>query len=116
MEGITVLSETILYDTNYILLSIICGMIILGLAIDLIYVININIGIKRLLHSIILILLIGIFIGCEALIYKKYIGSKHINQQLLVDDSVSINEFMDHYKLLRKNDKIYFVEVLDMGD
>jgi hypothetical protein len=65
-----------------------------------------------------LILILAFAVGLlgGAIVYKFDTNKEidHIEYQVIIDDSVSMNEFLDHYEILGQNGKIYTVKERNM--
>ena len=114
IDGVTILAtETVMTSclAMNVILSIIIGLIVLGFVLFLSGMIAdcIGIGITGGIMMIcaFLSLLIGIPIDCATQIpdYTKY--------EVIIDDSVSMNEFTEKYEVLEQRGQIYVIKEIE---
>lgn len=108
MNGVEILSSETIYNTILpdwcsalaLVVVIICFFMILVCAINEHYIITL----------ICTVLLIGaILVGVFGSGYNKN-SISHIEHKVTIDDSVSMNEFLDKYEILDQEGKIYTVK------
>ena len=111
MEGITVLATNIITATHPILNSIVFIIIMLMIISFLIVVIGTLLGHDTTIE----IGGLGLFILSLAIILCFPIDAvtqvpDYNTYEVILDDSVSMNEFMERYEILEQRDKIYVIK------
>ena len=111
MDGITVLATNIITATHPILNSIVSIIIMLMIISFLIVVIGALLGhdttigiggLGLIVLSLAIILCFPIGAATQVPDYNTY--------EVILDDSVSMNEFMEKYEVLEQRDKIYVIK------
>lgn len=114
MDGVEILSQTTIYEVTHlqwvIPLFILIGALI-GVIINIFYWRNAKFDVSDL--GIILVLaviglVVGAFVG--GITMKTLDTVDYIEYKVIVDDSVSLNEFFDKYEILDQEGKIYTVK------
>ena len=114
MNGVEVLSQTIIYEVSQVqglvpLITFIGAVI--GLIINIFYWRRAKFDVSDL--EIILVLAVaGLLIGlwAESITLQTTDAIDYIEYKVTVDDSVSMNEFLDKYEILDQEGKIYTVK------
>ena len=114
MNGVEILSSETIYQTEVFWWPLIVIPII-GLLIGLI--LSIVTWVKDGFDEQFILLTIGLTVACFVLGFVLTIATEHetdtidyIEYKVTVDDSVSMNEFLDKYKILDQEGKIYTVK------
>ena len=97
MEGVTILNT--IPEEKHLMSFLIAGIILLVIDILIFIVDRIDIAFIILSTFTITILTLGWFLSFP----ERY--------EVIIDDSVSFNEFQEHYEIIKQNGKIYTVEV-----
>ena len=114
MSGVEILAERIIYQFNPFNIFFLLG-VILGIPI-FIRVIRAakrekSLDVPLVILTLVLVFVIGLVCGVATMatpLVDREI--KYIEYQVIIDDSVSMNEFLDHYEILGQNGKIYTVK------
>lgn len=115
MNGVEILSQETIYKTDYPwwLILIFAGI---GLIVGIIITINkcMDYGFFDIsdIVPIILCVGLGVYFGLIGTIPLEYETDTidHIEYKVTIDDSVSMNEFLDKYEILDQEGKIYTVK------
>lgn len=114
MSGVEILAEEIVYAFNpfniFFLLGIAFGIPIFIWIIHAAHKSH-ELDVELIIFSLVLVLAIGT--GCGVATMATPLVDREINYieyQVTVDDSVSMNEFLDYYEILGQNGKIYTVK------
>lgn len=111
MEGITVLATNIITATHPILnniffiITILAGISFLTVVIGALFGHDTTIGIGGLC----LIILFLVFILCLPIDAATQVPDYN-TYEVILDNSVSMNEFMEKYEVLEQRDKIYVIK------
>ena len=108
MNGVEILSSEVIYNT---ILPECCIGIGLGFGIVFITLCFVCWANEKLLVSIIPALFVIVSIAISSLggTYSKT-DINHVEHKVTIDDSVSMNEFLDKYEILDQEGKIYTVK------
>ena len=108
MNGVEILSQTTMYNTILPAWFAVIGiaMVALGTAFIIEGVANYN---QIAIIFAVIALLIGILFTVLSLINNKR-DIDYIEYKVTIDDSVSMNEFLDKYEILDQEGKIYTVK------
>ena len=113
MDGITILStktEILPHGGSLILLCI--GIIIT--IVDLYWICHDESDNGKFLISLLTVGFISILIGTFGTIFLKTPGDNIY--EVIIDDSVSMTEFMDSYEILEKRGDIYIIKEIESND
>ena len=108
MTGVEILSSEVIYNT---VLPEYCIGISLGIALMLIFAMALCFANNRVVLGVICFMLalgVGIVGSLGGTLSKTDIS--HIEYKVIIDDSVSMNEFLDKYEILDQEGKIYTVK------
>lgn len=114
MAGVEILSQSIIYEVEVPLWPLIVFPIV-GLLIGLIFAIIdwVNFGFDPDWLSTILLLMLACFIiGCNVMLLAEHETDEvdYIEYKVTIEDSVSLNEFLDKYEILGQEGRIYTVK------
>lgn len=117
MNGVEILAEEVIYKTNlfnigfWIAAGIVFTVFVVTVIVDAIQMGRLSGNHLTIIFLIILLsFAIGIITGRivdEASTNKEI---DHIEYQVIIDDSVSMNKFLDYYEIVGQNGKIYTVK------
>jgi flagellar motor component MotA len=107
MNGVEILSSKTMYNTILPEWCLIVGLI---LAITCLVFTMILFGDRYNIAGTLcaILMIIGMIMACLGAISNK-IDINHIEYKVTIDDSVSMNEFLDKYEILDQEGKIYTV-------
>ena len=114
MNGVEILAEKIIYQFNPFNIFFLLG-VALGIPI-FIWIIRAAkeqkcLDASLVIMALILVLMIGLVCGVATMatpLVDREI--RYMEYQVIIDDSVSMNEFLDKYEILGQNGKIYTVK------
>ena len=114
MNGVEILSSETIYEVE-VFWWLIPVFAVVGLLIGLITaIINwIDFGFDGdYIFGIIVCAFIGVYVGFLGMIMSEHEADtiSHIEYKVTIDDSVSMNEFLDKYEILDQEGKIYTVK------
>lgn len=118
MEGVRILAEQIIYKENLVaellfVLSV-CAPLVIGIVI-LTYVFTaIECNDFTFIPSLIIFIFIGLFIASSFLAIKfyedwQYKEIDYVEKKVILEDTVQMNEFLNHYEILDQDGEIYIV-------
>ena len=108
MTGVEILNQETIYNT---ILPEWCGIIALAGLVICIIPLAISLAEGKVVSSIIVgILMIGAIIVMALGLSHNKDDINYIKYKVTIDDSVSMNEFMDKYEILDQEGKIYTVK------
>lgn len=114
MNGVEILNEKVVYvrEINLTAFWIVFGVIMIGLTIYAIYSCwSGEIGVGGLIGALLLALVVasimGLLIGEVFGHYTEEI--LYVEQKVIIDDSVPMNKFYEHYDVVAQEGKIYTV-------
>lgn len=115
MSGVEILSQETIYETTFPwwLISIFAGVgLIIGIIINIIRYIDYKFFDPAGFVIISLCVTIGAWVGGLVTLMGEYETDTidHIEYKVTIDDSVSMNEFLDKYEILDQEGKIYTVK------
>lgn len=114
MNGVEILAERIIYQFNPFNIFFLFG-VTFGIPI-FIWIIHTatkenSLDVPLVIISLIFVLAIGLICGAVAMVTPLVDREiKYIEYQVIIDGSVSMNEFLDYYEILGQNGKIYTVK------
>ena len=118
MEGVRILAEQIIYKENLIAellfgLSVSAALVI-GIVILTSFFTAIECNDFTFIPSLIIFVFIGLFIASSFLAIKFYEDWQHkeidyIEKKVILEDTVQMNEFLNHYEILEQDGEIYIV-------
>ena len=108
MTGVEILNSETIYNTN---LPECCVGIGLGFAVVFVALTAFCIAHEKYLGAIIsaLFVIVSMIIACLSGTYNEN-DIHHIEYKVTIDDSVSMNEFLDKYEIIDQEGKIYTVK------
>ena len=114
MNGVEILSQTNIYETEaYGWLPIVFAGIalLIGLIISIVEWVEYGFDANYIL-VIFGLLSVGFFVGVLGYVMTEHKTDtiNHIEYKVTIDDSVSMNEFLDKYEILDQEGKIYTVK------
>ena len=107
IEGIEILDKTRLYDFSTASWVSLIIFVILGVMFLILYSVLYNNKYDLLFLSLGVLLLICAFI--VPILFIKPINNKY-EYKVIIEDSVSINDLYDKYKIIEKDGKIYTIQ------
>lgn len=115
MNGVEILSQETIYETTFPwwLILVFAGVgLIIGIIVAIVSYINYNMFDPANFATIFMITILGAWFGFLATILLEYETDtiEHIEYKVTIDDSVSINEFLDKYEIIDQEGKIYTVK------
>ena len=115
MNGVEILSQETIYETAFPwwLILIFAGIgLIVGIIITIIRYIDYNFFDPADLVIISLGVILGAWVGSLGALIGEYETDTvdHIEYKVTIDDSVSMNEFLDKYEIIDQEGKIYAVK------
>ena len=113
MAGVEILSQSIIYEIELPLWPLVVFPIV-GLLIGLIVAIVdwVDCGFDpKWFGTLLLVVLCSFIIGCNVMCLAEHETDEvdYIEYKVTIDDSVSMNEFLDKYEILDQEGKIYTV-------
>ena len=114
MTGVEILSSATIYETEvywwFIPLFASIGLVI-GLCISIKEWIDCGFDVEYILWTLSLTFAFG-FVGCLGVVMSEHETDTvdYIEYKVTIDDSVSMNEFLDKYEILDQEGKIYTVK------
>lgn len=115
MNGVEILSQNIIYETAFPwwLILIFAGVgLIIGIIITIIHYIDYGFFDPADLVIIFLGVILGAWFGTLGMFISEYETNiiDHIEYKVTINDSVSMNEFLDKYEIIDQEGKIYTVK------
>jgi uncharacterized protein YacL len=115
MSGVEILSQETIYETAFPwwLIFIFAGVgLIIGIIITIIHYIDYSFFDPADLVIIFLGIILGAWFGTLVMFISEYKTDTidHIEYKVTIDDSVSMNEFLDKYEIIDQEGKIYTVK------
>ena len=114
MTGVEILSSAIIYETEVCLwlIPLVAGIgLVIGLCIFIKEWIDCGFDAEYIFWTLALTVAFGFF-GCLGALMSEHETDTvdHIEYKVTIDDSVSMNEFLDKYEILDQEGKIYTVK------
>ncbi len=118
MEGVRILAEQIIYKENLIA-ELIFGLnvgaaLVIGVVILTFFFTAVRYNDFTFISSLAIFIFIGLFIASSFLAIKfykdwQYKEIDYIEKKVIFEDTVQMNEFLNHYEILGQDGEIYIV-------
>ena len=118
MEGVRILAEQIIYKENLVaelLFGLSVGApLVIGIVILTSFFTAIECNDFTFIPSLIIFIFIGLFIASSFLAIKfyedwQYKEIDYVEKKVILEDTVQMNEFLNHYEILDQDGEIYIV-------
>ena len=115
MNGVEILSQETIYETAFPwwLILVFAGVgLVIGIIVAIVSYIDYKMFDPANFATIFMITVLGAWLGTLGMILLEYETNtiNHIEYKVTIDDSVSMNEFLDKYEILDQEGKIYTVK------